>query len=197
MNTKRATYIARDAGGGEERIEAPTIEAACRQAHESWLNGDWFAVGELTTVWIDVAVIPLDSDDDELWDEHETVTVRINPPVPACTEDEHDWQAPRGIVGGIAESPGVFGHGGGVIQHECCMHCGCRRTMNSWAQRPDTGEQGLESVTYKPGYYPAGLGGRGRAEGKPRERGSGGTDASEVPGGGGVPPRTLLRRQAL
>lgn len=34
-----------------------------------------------------------------------------------------------------------------------CRHCGCGRTVDTWAQDPETGEQGLRSVTYRPGDY--------------------------------------------
>lgn len=33
------------------------------------------------------------------------------------------------------------------------MHCGCERITDTWAQDPDSGEQGLRSVTYKPAEY--------------------------------------------
>lgn len=83
-----------------------------------------------------------------------THTRQIDPPEPPCVDGQgHDWRSPHEIVGGIRENPGVWGHGGGVIMHECCVRCGCRRTTDTWAQRQDTGEQGLESVEYEPGCY--------------------------------------------
>jgi hypothetical protein len=33
------------------------------------------------------------------------------------------------------------------------MHCGCGRKVDTWAQDQQTGEQGLESVSYEPGKY--------------------------------------------
>ena len=75
----------------------------------------------------------------------ETVSVRIDPDEPKCSdEDGHEWAAPVNIVGGCKESPGVYGHGGGVTISEVCLHCGCRKLINTWAQRRDTGEEGLE-----------------------------------------------------
>ena len=86
----------------------------------------------------------------------ETITISIEPDEPDCVDGEiHDWQTPIEIVGGIESNPGVQGHGGGVVCHECCMRCGCARITDSWAQRPDTGEQGLESVEYVPDHYGA------------------------------------------
>lgn len=70
--------------------------------------------------------------------------------MPPCEDgsEDHDWQAPYGIVGGIEDNPGCWGHGGGVVYHEVCMRCGLTRTTDTWAQRPDNGEQGLTAVSY-------------------------------------------------
>jgi hypothetical protein len=90
--------------------------------------------------------------DDE--DDCERASVACDPPVPPCVDGgEHEWRAPHAIVGGIEENPGVWGHGGGVVMHECCMRCRCGRVTDTWAQRSDTGEQGLTSVKYEPGKY--------------------------------------------
>lgn len=87
-------------------------------------------------------------------DDEERLTVIVAATEPGCSHDDgHDWQSPFEIVGGIEENPGVWGKGGGVIITECCMRCGCKRTTDTWAQRPDTGEQGLTEVSYEPGYY--------------------------------------------
>ena len=40
------------------------------------------------------------------------------------------------------------GHGGGVIIREVCAHCGAYQVTDTWAERSDTGEQGLRSVKY-------------------------------------------------
>jgi len=62
-----------------------------------------------------------------------TVDVIIPPTEPPCTEDKHDWQSPINVVGGISESPGVYGHGGGVTITEVCSHCGWYRVQDTWA----------------------------------------------------------------
>lgn len=72
---------------------------------------------------------------------------------PTCLAREHNWQSPHEIVGGCKESPGVRGHGGGVIICEVCMHCGCERETDTWDQDPETGRQGLTSVRYTPGKW--------------------------------------------
>lgn len=88
-------------------------------------------------------------------DEEGSVHIALQPEEPECPSDEgeHDWQSPHEILGGLEENPGVWGHGGGVIIHEVCMHCGCERMTDTWAQDPTTGRQGLESVRYEPGKY--------------------------------------------
>ena len=56
--------------------------------------------------------------------------------------------APYDVVGGCVENPGVWGHGGGVVYHEVCAHCGALKTVDTWAQNPENGVQGLTSVRY-------------------------------------------------
>jgi hypothetical protein len=34
--------------------------------------------------------------------------------------------------------------------HEVCTHCALYRIHDTWAQNPSNGEQGLDSVEYKP-----------------------------------------------
>lgn len=123
-----------------------TLDSA-REAAERWAAGDW---GDNdSTIWVDVTIR-----DDNTGKAVDTVTVAIDPDEPPCIQgEEHDWQAPHDLVGGLDENPGVVGHGGGVLISEVCMHCGCGRKTDTWAQRPDTGEQGLVSLTYTKGEY--------------------------------------------
>jgi len=68
------------------------------------------------------------------------------PPAAECEEaddGEHDWCSPHEVVGGIAENPGVWGNGGGVIITEVCRHCGTYRTTDTWA----TGHDGRPTTT--------------------------------------------------
>ncbi len=68
----------------------------------------------------------------------ETLTITIEPDEPQCSHDDgHVW-----------EETGVRGNGGGVICTDICAHCGTRRVTDTWAQRRDTGEQGLASTKY-------------------------------------------------
>lgn len=130
-------------------IEAVDADDAIRQAKDLLRGGDW---GELeSTCWPRASVTLYDDDGDEV--ESHRVKVAIDPEEPVCDGGEHggehEWRSPIEIVGGIAENPGVWGHGGGVIVHEVCRRCGWKRISDSWAQDPDTGEQGLNSVRYE------------------------------------------------
>lgn len=128
--------------GHEFRTLVGTRAEAVAEA-EGCDDGDY---GEVTeTIWTDIHAVCEESD------EHESVTVEIEPDAPRCEAGhDHDWQAPYEVLGGLAENPGVQGHGGGVLIREVCAHCGAYRITDTWAQRMDTGEQGLTSVAYEP-----------------------------------------------
>jgi len=134
------------------------IPEGVEKAAEEWIRGgDYSGAFEdegAETIWVDVEIMIDDPENPDGWWVLECLPIRIDPPEPECPEGaEHDWQNPVEIVGGIKENPGVWGHGGGVTISECCMRCGCKRVTDTWAQRRDTGEQGLESVRYWPGEY--------------------------------------------
>jgi len=133
------------ADGGRHRPSA--VEAALRE----WIEtGDW---DRSHTLWIRAYAKPRDPASGKPCDDtHRRVdiTVTLHPEAPDCTKgQEHDWQSPHEIVGGCIENPGVFGHGGGVTIHEVCAHCCAHRNTDTWAQDPNTGEQGLTSVRYE------------------------------------------------
>lgn len=139
--------------------EVEIVADSGREAAETYVaDGDW-GDDRAETSWVSVRAwrIGLQIEDGEVVEYEigsERHTVAIEPTEPACVDgDDHDWQRPHKIVGGIAENPGVHGHGGGVIISECCMRCGCQRITDTWAQDPSTGEQGLESISYDEGYY--------------------------------------------
>jgi hypothetical protein len=68
----------------------------------------------------------------------ETVTTAIDPEEPDCSDDDgHDWGPDH-----------VYGHGGGVTISNICQHCGIKKIIDTWASRPDTGEQGLKSLSF-------------------------------------------------
>ncbi len=123
-------------------VEADDLDHALEIARG---NVDADNYGEITeTTWIDVMARHV------LTGETARDTVQLDPPEPDCVDGQaHDWQSPHDVVGGLTENPGVWGHGGGVQIVEVCAHCGGYRETDTWAQRPDTGEQGLESVSYR------------------------------------------------
>ena len=125
-----------DDGNAEIEIDALSATEAAQEYVD---GGDWTV---LSTVWIHVVCIC------EEEGEEEEVVIGVNPEEPPCEDENHDWQSPP-FLGGLAENPGVFGHGGGVIRTEVCTHCGTYRVSDSWAQDPDGGEQGLDSVEYR------------------------------------------------
>lgn len=153
-----ALYVVTDGEGSDVVIEAPTAEEAAQEFIETGAYEPPTA-----TEWVDVRVAALPPDsglepgDEWLSEglreslEWDRVTVRIDPEEPECSAtDGHDWRSPHSVVGGVKENPGVWGHGGGVIITEVCRHCGVYRVTDTWATRPDTGDQGLRSVEYRP-----------------------------------------------
>lgn len=136
-----------DNGDAEVRYTGLSPEQAARRYVDT---GDWGEVD--STEWIDVYTYQkgCDADGDEVMIGRVSHTVALHPEEPDCSAgDEHDWQSPHEVVGGIEDSPGVWGHCGGVIIRTVCAHCGMYRIVDTWAQRPDTGEEGLESVRYE------------------------------------------------
>lgn len=150
--TTQTTYEVRMDEADGERIEAGTLEEAMEKAEEWIKNGEWDASEGTVYLTGYLVEITLDEDGDEVEEDHE-ITVTVDPEEPKCTEAEHDWQAPHSLVGGIKENPGVWGHGGGVTMREACMHCGCGKFTDTWAQNPNNGEQGLTSVKYTSRQY--------------------------------------------
>lgn len=150
MTTTTEEYKLTSEDGGEETIQAKSLEAAVERLKEWLSEGDY---GEIkSTIWVTGHVSEWidDDDDDDGWEVTETVTVSIDPSEPKCSDGHygHDWHQDVRIVGGIKENPGVWGHGGGVVIVEACHKCGCGKTTDTWAQNPSTGEQGLTSVKY-------------------------------------------------
>jgi hypothetical protein len=128
------TYTVTDRMGSENIIDANSPEEAAREYAEDGAYGQ-----DERTVWVDVWVTEGEEDDE---DEAEIITVTLEPPEPDCAEGEgHDWQQPEWLGGPV-------GHGGGAIGTDVCARCGAYRHWDSWAQRSDTGEQGLYRVEY-------------------------------------------------
>ena len=138
--------IMADDGNAEVEMVSDSFAEAAQEYVD---DGDW---GDscLSTDWVTIYVwrrwILGDIVIDE---ERESFSIAIEPQEPEClNESGHEWVTPYKVLGGLPENPGCWGHGGGIIQHEVCVHCGTLRTTDTWAQRRDTGEQGLTSITY-------------------------------------------------
>lgn len=146
MATETWTYTFAD-GEYHEAGHLSDGDSVASDLRDWILGGDW---GEIeSTIWISACAY-IDGDEDDVTH----VTVAIDPEEPPCAgAGEHVWRAPHAIVGGIEESPGVWGHGGGVTCTSVCIVCGCAMDTDSWAQNPETGEQGLDSVEYTAGKY--------------------------------------------
>lgn len=133
-------------------IEYNYCDSLYEAAKEYVEDGDW---GDRSkTDWVTIYAWNRWKLGDIVIDDHDSeksFSIPIEAEEPECSEGEHDWCAPYEVVGGIKENPGVWGHGGGVIIHEICRHCGCLRTTDTWAQRHDDGTQGLVSVEYDDG----------------------------------------------
>jgi hypothetical protein len=139
-------YICDD-GNAEIEIEADSAQDAAQEYVD---EGDWG--DDAKTFWVDVWVTPLD--DEGLAGERECITVTVKPDEPDCAHEAgHAWGQPYELLGGLRENPGVVGSGGGVKGRDVCLLCGVARDWDNWAQRPDTGEQGLSSVEYVQGAY--------------------------------------------
>jgi hypothetical protein len=146
-------YTFRDEDGETETGVFATYTDA-KDGARAWVRrGQWDTTNGTTWVSVRIACETDPGYDGHGSEDEDRLTVNVDPVEPGCSERAHDWQSPVEIVGGIEENPGVVGHGGGVIISECCMHCGCKRTTDTWAQRRDTGEQGLTSVKYEEGGY--------------------------------------------
>lgn len=146
-SSKVMNWIISD-GNGSETI-------ACSESNLEKKINNWVKSGDnvsdsTSTYWINVYV----TNTKNKWLGPGRIKVQIDPNPPSCELGmKHDWQAPYEIVGGIKENPGVWGHGGGVIIKEVCLNCMCKKTTDTWAQDPETGEQGLTSIKYDSDYY--------------------------------------------
>lgn len=145
------TYTLREEGFDFDHVEADSAEEALDtlplDEDGSLMGGDYNT--EDGTVWTRIYVFNTENRDD-----YASRSFHVHPKAPGCQGGQtHRWRSPLHLVGGLQENPGVFAHGGGIVIHEVCTCCGCGRTIDTWAQNPSTGEQGLESLHYEPKKY--------------------------------------------
>lgn len=132
-------------------IQAGTMDEALDAAREGVDPANYPGVdgdGLRETIWVSVRVKC------EATGEEDSASVECDPEPPSCTAgQEHKWRAPHRLVGGLKDNPGIQGHGGGITIQEVCITCGCGKLVDTWATNPETGEQGLTSVSYQVGKY--------------------------------------------
>jgi hypothetical protein len=129
----------REECGGEETIEAASLDEAI-EAAEEWVRGGEYSQDEHSVsvqYWVE-ELPPEDAPDDWEGEEHDG-TVEMHPEEPECKPIDpddhatgHDWQRPIEVVGGIEENPGVWGHGGGVKSTSVCAQCGMYYQRDTW-----------------------------------------------------------------
>lgn len=129
-----------DDGNAEVEIVAGTAKKAAQKYVDM---GDWD--DQYKTFWVNVQVAPVGGDD---W---ETIKIAVDPNVPPCDGEEHNWQAPHRLVGGLRENPGVYSSGGGASSKEICVNCAKIRITDGWATDTQDGVQGLDSIEYQDG----------------------------------------------
>jgi hypothetical protein len=121
-------------GDGNTEIEAGSFEEA-REEAEDWINAGWDHSDDEGNTYIDVHLKREDGEEDSF-------TVIFEQEEPTCRKSiwgngEHSWY-----------EKGTWGRGGGTVTVEHCEYCDMKRTTDTWATRPDTGEQGFTEVKY-------------------------------------------------
>jgi hypothetical protein len=142
------------ADDGNAEVDYPDAASGLEAAREYVESGDW---GEVeSTQWVTVyawrVALARDEDGDivDVTLDRDSHSIGIDPEEPECPcADRHKWSDDHSLVGGCESNPGCFARGGGAICHYVCVYCGLERRDNSWAQNPETGEQGLDSVSYE------------------------------------------------
>lgn len=109
-----------------------------KRAAEAYVEcGDWGDRNETKWITVRAWLAGINPDGDEVEVKAESHTITLEPEEPTCESPLHEWK-----------QLSLRGNGGGVIIRERCEQCGVERTINTWAQDPETGEQGLHQVTY-------------------------------------------------
>jgi hypothetical protein len=122
-------YIVRDCYGGDERLIDALSPLYAAQEYVD--NGDYGPLEEGEgTAWVNCMVRQEEVDCGE-----EKIKVAIHPDEPECCDDTHVWKSLR--IGKSLE--------------ETCIYCGLVRRINTWAQDPQDGVQGLLSVRFEHG----------------------------------------------
>lgn len=137
-------YEIREDSGASEIIEADDLESALETAK------DWASEGSYDCrVMVTVYVRGIDDDGDETG-EYASADVEAGPEPeePECVDgEEHVWEGPHELVGGIKENPGVWSNGGTTMTfHSVCARCGAHKHETSCGAQRNPGE--CDQVSY-------------------------------------------------
>lgn len=135
--------------GNSEIIEAEDMDAAKEMAEEIWQDGSWD-----NKIYIDVYIQQLDFDDEPIGDMDEIeVECGEEPPEPDCADgEEHEWESPHELVGGLTENPGVWSTGGTTyVTKTVCKNCGIYRTETEYGSQRNP--QQCDQVEYEDSDY--------------------------------------------
>lgn len=115
-----------------EIIESDDIDCAMGYAEEKWQDGSWDE-----KQLIELYVQEIDWDDKPIGDVlTKDIEVGEDALVPDCTEDEHEWESPHELVGGLTENPGVWSTGGTTyVTKTVCKNCGIYRTETEYGSQ--------------------------------------------------------------
>lgn len=152
----------RTGGGVTEDIYAESLEDAIEQGREWILEGDWSDFqGTLDCVVREIVRYDDSEDDGDAGQIDERATAdgqsydcsaEVTAEEPDCDEaedDEHDWQSPYEVLGGLKENPGVWGSGHGQVKITVvCAKCGIYRTTDYGATQSSNGQQ-MTRVDYR------------------------------------------------
>ena len=131
-------WVTRDGQGSEGYVAfaGEPSEKDIEVVEDWWRSGEWDLSNG--TIWVRPILVMLDENGEDVEDTSEHLTIAIDPPEPPCLgRKKHEW-----------EMVSARGHGGGVIVKAVDSQCGWMRITDTWAQDPETGEQGLTSVSY-------------------------------------------------
>lgn len=133
-------YVLRDLDSGITTTVSTADLAEAEEYARAWAV-DWIGNAEREEAGREgLPIVMRVAIEDESGEELSHIVETVRPLYPACgdgglTEDpnEHEWDSPYEIVGGIRENPGVWGHGAGVRIIEVCSRCGAQREIDTWA----------------------------------------------------------------
>jgi hypothetical protein len=137
---QRYTYAVSVGGVVFAHVEASNLASAIEDARDEVDRSRYDT--SAGPVWVDFQIVNQDDQDDR-----GEFTIGLDQDEPVCSAEAHDWQSPYEVLGGLREDPGVQADGGGFVARRCCCaHCGA---YYIFAQRRDTGEEGLYEVRYQ------------------------------------------------